>query len=89
MIPIIELKGAIPIGVSYGENLLTSALLGYAGSSLISIPLFFLLIPIFNLLKKIQFIKKLVEKMSCVQFNIRNSFNWVSYPTYVIILCLT
>ena len=66
MFPLIELKGAIPIGVSYGENLITSALLAYAGSSLIVIPLFFLLIPIFNLLKKIPFIKKLVEKIELV-----------------------
>ena len=66
MFPLIELKGAIPIGVSYGENLITSAILAYAGSSLIVIPLFFLLIPIFNLLKKIPFIKKLVEKIELV-----------------------
>ena len=66
MFPLVELKGAIPIGVSYGENLLTSALLGYAGSTLITIPLFFLLIPIFNLLKKIPFIKKFIEKIELV-----------------------
>ena len=66
MFPLVELKGAIPIGVGCGENLITSALLAYAGSSLISIPLFFLLIPVFNLLKKIPFIKKIVEKMELV-----------------------
>lgn len=66
MFPLIELKGAIPVGVSLGLNTVTSALLGYAGSSLVVIPLFFLLIPIFNLLKKIKFIKKLVEKIEGV-----------------------
>ena len=66
MFPLVELKGAIPIGVGRGESLLTTALLAYAGSSLISIVLFFLLIPVFNLLKKIPFIKKIVEKMELV-----------------------
>ncbi len=66
MFPLIELKGAIPIGTGLNLPLLQSALLAYAGSSLIVIPIFFLLIPIFNLLKKIKFIKKLVEKIEAV-----------------------
>lgn len=66
MFPLVELKGAIPIGVSYGESLITSAMLGYIGSSIISIPLFFLLIPIFKLLKKIKFVKKLIEKIEFI-----------------------
>ncbi len=64
--PLVELKGAIPIGLGLGENLLTSAMLAYIGSSLVCIPIYFLLIPIFNLLKKIKFIKKLVEKIELV-----------------------
>ena len=55
--PLIELKGAIPIGLKAGLTLWQSAVLGYFGSTLVSIPLFFLLIPIFNLLKKIPFIR--------------------------------
>lgn len=66
MFPLIELKGAIPIGTGLGLDLFTSALLSYAGSTLIVIPIFFLLIPIFNLLKKIKFIKRLVEKIETV-----------------------
>lgn len=66
MFPLIELKGAIPVGVGLGLNTVTSALLAYAGSSLVVIPLFFLLIPVFNLLKKIKFIKRLVEKIEGV-----------------------
>lgn len=71
MFPLVELKGAIPIGTLLlgEENLLTSALLGYIGSSIISIPIFFLLIPIFNLLKKIKFIKIIVEKIETVLKN--------------------
>ena len=63
MFPLVELKGAIPVGQAAGLPLIRTALLSYIGSSLICIPLFFLLIPIFNLLKKIIFIKKFVEKV--------------------------
>lgn len=66
MFPLIELKGAIPIGTGLGIELIESAFLAYAGSSLIVIPIFFLLIPVFNLLKKIKPIKKLVEKIETV-----------------------
>ena len=66
MFPLIELKGAIPIGTGLGLDLMTSALLGFCGSSIIVIPIFFLLIPIFNLLKKIKFIKKIIEKIERV-----------------------
>lgn len=66
MFPLVELKGAIPIGTLCGENLLTTATLAYIGSSLITIPVFFLLIPVFNLLKKIKPIKSLVEKIEKV-----------------------
>ena len=66
MFPLIELKGAIPIGMLLKEDLLTSALLSYIGSTTICIPIFFLLIPIFNLLKRIKFIKNLVIKIENV-----------------------
>ena len=67
--PLIELKGAIPIGTKAGIDLWQSALLGYFGSTLVTIPLFFLLIPIFNLLKKIKFLKKLILKIENVFYN--------------------
>lgn len=66
MFPLIELKGAIPIGILMGENLVTSATLAYIGSTSISLLLFFFLIPIFNLLKKIKFIKKVVDKIEAM-----------------------
>ena len=67
--PLIELKGAIPIGTKAGIDIWQSALLGYFGSTLITIPLFFLLIPIFNLLKKIKFLKKLILKIENVFYD--------------------
>ena len=69
MFPLIELKGAIPIGTTYGLDLVTCALIAYVGSSVISILIYFLLKPIFNLLKKIKFIKRLIEKIEAVFIN--------------------
>ena len=66
MFPLIELKGAIPIGTGLELPLVRSALLAYCGSTLIVIPIFFLLIPIFNLLKKIKFVKKFIQKVETV-----------------------
>lgn len=63
MFPLIELKGAIPIGQAAGVPLIRTAVLSYIGSSLVCIPLFFLLLPVFNLLKKIKIFKVFVEKV--------------------------
>lgn len=64
MFPLIELKGAIPIGTGlFKMNLFATAGIAYLGSTIISVAEFFLLIPIFNLLKKIKFIKKFIEKI--------------------------
>ena len=62
MIPLIELKGAIPVGAALGMNIWGSAGIAYLGSTFVAVPVFFLLIPVFGLLKKIKFIRKFVEK---------------------------
>ena len=67
--PLIELKGAIPIGMKAGIELWQAFALAYVGSTLVSIPLFFLLKPIFNLLKKIKPLKKLIVKVENVFYN--------------------
>lgn len=67
MFPLIELKGAIPIGMGlFGLGLWETAGIAYLGSTIISILIFFLLIPIFNLLKKIGFIRKIIEKVEMI-----------------------
>ena len=64
MFPLIELKGAIPIGTGlFGMNLWATAGIAYLGSTIVSVAEFFILIPIFNLLKKIKFIRRLIEKI--------------------------
>ena len=64
MIPLIELKGAIPVGMTpaFGLTLIEAAALAYLGSTLISFLVFFLLKPVFALLKKISFFNLLVRK---------------------------
>lgn len=67
MIPLIELKGAIPIGTKLGGiGLFKTAFTAYLGSTIICVFVFFLLIPIFNLIKKIPIFKKLVTKIEGV-----------------------
>lgn len=64
MFPLIELKGAIPIGTGlFGMPLWQTSLVAYLGSTIVSVAEFFLLIPVFNLLKRISLIKKLVLKV--------------------------
>lgn len=66
MFPLIELKGAIPIGIRLGLNLWESAGLSFIGSTLVTVPIFFLLLYVFTLLKKIPLINKLVYKLEAM-----------------------
>jgi len=66
--PLIELKGAIPVGLKAGLPLVNTAVLSYIGSSLVCVPLFFLLLPVFGLLKKIKIIRRFVEKTEGVLY---------------------
>ena len=66
MFPLIELKGAIPVGEALGLTLWQTALLAYVGSTLVCVPIYFLLRPIFALLKKWKAISRLVEKIEGV-----------------------
>lgn len=50
MLPIIELRGAIPLGVALGMSYLEAALLCIIGSTLISPLVFFTVRPVFNFL---------------------------------------
>ena len=58
-IPLVELRGSIPLGVGGGLHPLVSFLLSYLGTVTISILLFFLLKPVLNLLKRIKIFKNL------------------------------
>lgn len=67
--PLIELKGAIPVGTGLGLPLLESAAFSYLGSTIIVIPIFFLLIPVFKLLKKIPGLGRFFLKLETVLKN--------------------
>ena len=62
IIPLIELKGGIVFARGVGLNFIEALGLAYLGSSLVVIPIFFLLVPILNLLKKIKFVDKIAVK---------------------------
>ena len=62
-IPLIELKGGIIFARGAGLNFLESFGLSYLGSTVAFIPVFFLLVPILNLLKKIKWFKAFADKV--------------------------
>lgn len=62
-LPIIELRGAIPIGISLGLSPLHSTIISLIGS-LIPVPfILFTIRPIFNRLKKTKMFKRLVHRL--------------------------
>lgn len=63
LVPLIELKGGIVFARGVGFDFFTAFGLAYLGSTLIFIPIFFLLEPILNLLKKIKWFNKLALKV--------------------------
>ncbi len=63
MVPLIELRGAIPLGIFYGLGGLLTFMLTYP-ASLIPAPFIILFIePIFKLLEKLKFFRWLIEKI--------------------------
>ena len=66
-IPFVELRGAILLGVSeMAINPYLVWFLSWIGSTLLGVLLFFILKPILNLLKKIKWFKKFVEKVEAI-----------------------
>jgi len=63
-LPVIELRGAIPLGISLGLSPLYSAILGFIGSMLPAPFILFTVRPIFQYLKKTKPFRKIVEKIS-------------------------
>ena len=62
LFPLIELKGGIIYARSSGIEFIYALLLSYFGSTIVFIPIYFLLRPLLNLLKKIKFISRIAEK---------------------------
>ena len=63
-LPIIELRGAIPVGISLGLSPIHAAFLAFIGS-MIPVPfILFTIRPIFNYMKKTKLFKKLIHKLT-------------------------
>lgn len=62
-IPLIELKGGIIFARGAGLGFFESFSLSYLGSTIAFIPVFFLLVPILDLLKKIKWFKAFADKV--------------------------
>jgi len=63
LVPLIELKGSIVFARGIGYSFFKALGLCYLGSTIVFIPIFFLLRPILNLLKKIKWFNKLALKV--------------------------
>ena len=63
MIPLIELKGAIPVGIAGGVPPVAAFCLAYLGSVFVFFPLYFLLRPFLNLLKKVKWFRRFACKV--------------------------
>lgn len=61
-VPLIELKGGIVFARGVGMGFFHALILAYLGSTFVFIPIYFLLKPILNLLKKIKFVSRIAEK---------------------------
>jgi len=67
--PIIELRGAIPVGMSLGMSPVHATVISFIGS-MIPVPfILFTIRPIFNYLKKTRLFKKLVHKITDKSLN--------------------
>lgn len=66
MIPIIELRGAIPVGVAMGIPLWLSCVLAWVGSTLVCPILLLILRPILNWMKKCKLFKSLAEGVESI-----------------------
>lgn len=64
ILPVIELRGAIPVGTSLGMPYNESFLLAYIGSSIPAILIVYLIGYVFIVLRKIDFFDKLISKIT-------------------------
>lgn len=68
-LPIIELRGAIPVGISLGLSPIHATILAFIGS-MIPVPfILFTIRPIFSYLRKTKLFKKLVHKLTDKSIN--------------------
>lgn len=84
-LPIIELRGAIPVGMSLGLSPIHSAILAFIGSMMPVPFILFTIRPIFNYLKTTRAFKKLINKLTDKSLN-TNSEKIKKYGAWGLIL---
>lgn len=62
-VPLIELKGAIVFGHGAGLDFFTALTVAFIGSSILFVPIYFLLKPVLNLLKKIKWFNRFANNI--------------------------
>ena len=83
-LPVIELRGAIPVGISLGLSPIHSLILSFIGS-MIPVPIIlFTIRPIFNYLKKTKMFKNIVHRLT--KKSINKSGNIKKYGVWGLIL---
>ena len=84
-LPVIELRGAIPVGISLGMTPVHAAIIAFIGS-MIPVPfILFTIRPIFNYLKTTRMFKKLVHKLTASSLK-NNSGKIQKYGVWGLIL---
>lgn len=79
MIPLIELRGSIPIGIGLGLPYLESVLLSFVGSSIPPIFIIWLIGYIFDILRVIPFMDRLITKINTRVYNKREQIEKYGY----------
>ena len=83
-LPVIELRGAIPVGIALGLSPIHSLILSFIGS-MIPVPIIlFTIRPVFNYLKKTKMFKNLVHRLTKKSLN--KSSNIKKYGVWGLIL---
>lgn len=84
-LPVIELRGAIPVGISLGLSPIHATIISFIGS-MIPVPfILFTIRPIFNYLKTTRAFKKIVNKLTDRSMN-KNSDKIQKYGVWALIL---
>lgn len=84
-LPVIELRGAIPVGISLGLSPIHSTIISFIGS-MIPVPfILFTIRPIFNYLKTTRVFKKIIHKLTERSMN-KNSNKIQKYGVWALVL---
>ena len=84
-LPVIELRGAIPVGISLGLSPIHATIISFIGS-MIPVPfILFTIRPIFNYLKTTRAFKKIVNKLTARSMN-KNNDKIQKYGVWALVL---